>query len=1139
MTVSADPPSPRVGDTVVLTAEISNAPSGGTPKYRWDACIDGFCMNSKQHPLRVHEAKPVTWTFTLTVEYGSGEQATAEPVAVTWTEEEQPTPEPAAPTPTAGPPTPAQTPVPNRAPVVDNQAGNHDAFVGVSDAPPGQEASKPFGGIFSDPDGDTLTYSALVSGNHDFPVGSADVAQSAQRVSFRTSDDDSWHHFVPALADPLLHTVTLTATDPDGLSASVSGQFRTDWESQPVLVSAEGVSHGVVELAFNQAVQADPAPTPGQFTVNVVNEDGSRETVSVSRVTVRRSVVSLALSSDLVAGQTVTLEYAHQDANPLKRSASGGDPVASFAGQSVEWSGCILAAPASVTPYGIEEGAVVHWTVPEGNADHCEIEGFVVAAVGEYGAFEDWIVDPDARSHTLPYLPAGDYEFSVRIRYGEGTSKPEAMESNVPSDCSVTLTVQATGAHEVTGSWTNASSEYGCEAGGVYVDWKKQSATSWNSSYRVSNEDERFNRFIFGGLAAAEYQFRVRAIDARGMGQAVPEAGWIRESNTASVTLMGSPVILSAPSDPRGFVRLSIARFDGLSSLTGYRVRYREANTGDWVFPKETIEPFTGADNGADYKLLGLKHDTPYWVEVAAFGTTGGGATVELWSKSAKAVLWEEDLAAWFIDDTPNVNWGIGRVFMMVDTNAPNASAVCKINAGNINCPPRTLVSLDVYPGGSYNISAEASADLTGFKLVGNVDQADGGDASLSNDHAQAFTTGANSEGYNLTGLDLEFQSSGTAPTYAVGIWSTTPSTGQPNALVGALDQEGTLPSSADLVRFTSADGIHLDPDTTYAVVVNVTADGSSGTTMGRTTATAEDDDIAAGWTVADRRFWRPWEDASWNAETANRLKLQIHGHAKAGGELRTPKLGGKLENGLVIYSGASGGDGALAVAWEPARQNMTASNRKVASHVVWYQKTGGDEVWVQQGLTDDVHTITGLENGEYTVRVYPCANAADSATVARCRVAVEKPIQPGSEDTMTVYEDEEGAFLGGHGPERTVTLVAGNSKTPAAPVDVEAGRTMGDEGALAGRVTVKWRNPKPDSGSPPIHHYRIGYAKDGGEAEYVNVAPRVPLRVRSELNSHTLTGLTSGAAYSIAVQAHNVNGASGWVETLGRVTPK
>ena len=147
--------------------------------------------------------------------------------------------------------------------------------------------------------------------------------------------DDDWKAASPALPDPLTFTVTLTATDPEGLSASVSGDFITDWVSYPELVSATA-SRQAVELTFDLEVQGSLVPS--SFTVNVVNEDGSAGTIAVSSVVVNGRAVTLALASALERGQTVTLDYAHDDATPLKRAAEGGDSLPSFTGQAVEVS---------------------------------------------------------------------------------------------------------------------------------------------------------------------------------------------------------------------------------------------------------------------------------------------------------------------------------------------------------------------------------------------------------------------------------------------------------------------------------------------------------------------------------------------------------------------------------------------------------------------------------------------------------------------------------------------------------------------------------------------------------------------------------------------------------------------------------
>ena len=159
---------------------------------------------------------------------------------------------------------------------------------------------------------------------------------------------------------------------------------------------------------------------------------------------------------------------------------------------------------------------------------------------------------------------------------------------------------------------------------------------------------------------------------------------------------------------------------------------------------------------------------------------------------------------------------------------------------------------------------------------VGNYGQPDGGDASLTNDHAQAFTTGA--DGYRLTQVDLEMLlSSGTEPTYTVRIHSDSAS-GAPGKEVGRLTKLDSPTATPAKVRFTAAgDGLVLVPNTTYWVVVDVTADPSANTTLGRASGKGEDAGAVAGWSIADTRLYRSSTISSWSTETANVLKIAVH----------------------------------------------------------------------------------------------------------------------------------------------------------------------------------------------------------------------------------------------------------------------
>ncbi|MXY44700.1 MAG: leucine-rich repeat protein, partial [Dehalococcoidia bacterium] len=321
--LTASPAHPVAPKTVIVQPVISNAPSSSDPSYKWEIAEEkrgddwrwrvfdtGFVelrivdYNSGNHGSKA---------YRVTVSYDTGDSATSDPLVVTWARSQ-----------------------PNRAPVVNELAGNYSDFVGKRTAPRGNPVSKLFQGIFSDPDGDELTYAVTVSDDRSELVEMLGAYETTHRVGIEIDADDNWKAVSPVLPDPLTITVTLTATDTDGLSASVSGDFFTDWDSHPVLVSTTA-SNQAITLTFDQTVQADPAPRPGQFTVNVVNENGSEGTIEVSSVSVNGAVVTLELESALAKGQRVKLDYDHDDDAPLKRAADGGDSAPGFTGQAVRF----------------------------------------------------------------------------------------------------------------------------------------------------------------------------------------------------------------------------------------------------------------------------------------------------------------------------------------------------------------------------------------------------------------------------------------------------------------------------------------------------------------------------------------------------------------------------------------------------------------------------------------------------------------------------------------------------------------------------------------------------------------------------------------------------------------------------------
>ena len=284
----------------------------------------------------------------------------------------------------------AATP-PNRAPVVDTQTANYAEFTGNSNAPRGVWVWKRMEGIFSDPDGDQLTYAVSYTTERSGFVKWVEFYEATWRVWIEMDGDTSWKSVTPALPNPLITTVTLTATDPEGLSASVSGDFLTHWGIYPEVASAVASEHAI-ELTFDLEVEADPAPGPKQFTVHVVNTDGTNGTVAVSGVSVNGKVVTLELASELTEGQVVTVDYTYDylDDVPLQQ-AGGGDYVPGFSGLAVA-----LGPPGEPENFAVSAtaGKPGHLTATLGRGGGCDFLQAALAAVR-------WGIRGGQRDHRL------------------------------------------------------------------------------------------------------------------------------------------------------------------------------------------------------------------------------------------------------------------------------------------------------------------------------------------------------------------------------------------------------------------------------------------------------------------------------------------------------------------------------------------------------------------------------------------------------------------------------------------------------------------------------------------------------------------------------------------------------------------
>ena len=111
VSIKASPSNPRVRQQTTLSADISNAPSGVRPSFRWEMSYGGsywFFLDSRSTAAYLASVAESA-LFRLKVSYDSGASATSDTISVTWSNPTpKPTPEPtpestATPEPTATP----------------------------------------------------------------------------------------------------------------------------------------------------------------------------------------------------------------------------------------------------------------------------------------------------------------------------------------------------------------------------------------------------------------------------------------------------------------------------------------------------------------------------------------------------------------------------------------------------------------------------------------------------------------------------------------------------------------------------------------------------------------------------------------------------------------------------------------------------------------------------------------------------------------------------------------------------------------------------------------------------------------------------------------------------------------------------
>ena len=208
---------------------------------------------------------------------------------------------------------------------------------------------------------------------------------------------------------------------------------------------------------------------------------------------------------------------------------------------------------------------------------------------------------------------------------------------------------------------------------------------------------------------------------------------------------------------------------------------------------------------------------------------------------------------------------------------------------------------------------------------------------------AQAFTTGAYTNGYELFSVVLDLVAAPAEPDkVTVSIYSE--SDGIPGTQVHTLINPISLGSGKH--RFHAPDGSTLDPNTTYFVVVEYSGSGTLGVRVNTvTTETGE-----TGWSINDQRRDNPtWKTVD------NPMAIDVSGR-------QAPAIPYAPANLIALA-----GDGKVRLLWDNTGRTDSITHRE------FRQSTDGGDTWSQDWTdipdsgsnqaNESSYTLTGLDN--------------------------------------------------------------------------------------------------------------------------------------------------------------------------------
>ena len=301
------------------------------------------------------------------------------------------------------------------------------------------------------------------------------------------------------------------------------------------------------------------------------------------------------------------------------------------------------------------------------------------------------------------------------------------------------------------------------------------------------------------------------------------------------------------------------------------------------------------------------------------------------------------------------------------------------------------------------SMSALAATPVT---LVSNIDQPDSAQSRAI--HAQPFTTGPNSAGYELTSVDVQLGDS--VPSAGDIVVEILSHNSGPGSTLATLTNPATLTKqSANTFTVPAGDQLTLDAETTYHVLIyhaddddggsTVTVNGVATTRFGiiidRTNSKSEDSGAATGWSIGNRRYFKVRYDDSWGVSIIRFAKIAIRGTRLLSDDATLSDL--SLSHGSITVPLNRAFDAATtqytaSVAYGVSSLTVTPTTNEMNATVGYFDASDTD--------LDDADANTprhqvNLERGPNTLKVKVTADDGNTTETYTVVVTREPPTVP------------------------------------------------------------------------------------------------------------------------------------------------